>query len=1022
MRSNHSRILVALVCCVFGTARSWSADEGDYRLTTRGLEVRVSAEGTIAGIRFGSESAERPVAAETMLRGCRLEGAARVSRLPDGGVEFEKQCVAEGGKNRAVLTERFRPGPDSIRWEVEVRGEGKPWSTPIQTVIRWPNAEQSRFWTAWSDPRPQAKDSGSGSIFQNAGWDDPLRSTAWPDRRWTYGNERPEKDSPAISIPIACLLDPAHDVGLSVVLSPEDLYLDSDVKTTSSGRLTWSHHRHRLDRKNVVRFHVDLVAHPADWRGGLAWMSRRYAGYFDPPNPAVQQMAGCGGYADEFDVADVDRLVRMAFRVNWDASFDFPYMAMFIPPVKSDTEEWTDFKKRKTSIAKLRAHARELREHGLFVLNYFNVTEAGNYYVYPPPPRKATKDEDLWKDANDFLYYAVGDAILPGPDGKPIASWEGCVVMDPGEKVYQDFLIEQAQRHLDRVPESFGICIDRMDWIHFYNRQRDDGATWYEGKPARSLVVSWQEIMGRLGPLMHRAGKVVYGNPHYARLDLMKELDGVYDEAGMLGTSLNLCALMAINKPLVEWTWAGDILKTDPDGFFQRHLHLGAYLTAPLPGNDHAIRPAPERDRYYLDYGPLLDAMRGKRWLLLPHVVRVEGDRALANIFETPGGYAVPVTFGKESSAEAVLEGLPTLPGQRGFRAEAIHPGEAQPVAVRPVAEGTRLRINVPLKRGCAMLLLRHTWIEPKAMCFHRDVDVRIGTTIAAGELRYTLDGSEPAADSPVFSAPVKLERTGTVKATVFRDGRQLGATVERRYVKFPPPAPRIAPKSGFFDDAMDVTMESPKSEPGESIHYTLDGSKPTARSPEYAGPVRLDRTAQLRAVRITPGGTSFEAVARFMRRGPKPPRPDVSLTDLTPEKATTGWGERPLVNRSIGNNPLTLGGTVYERGIGTSANSELRYAARPEYTRFVAAIGVDDAMRAYTEGTVVFEVWIDDARVLGTPVMRPGDYTHVDVAIPAGSKHVRLLALSTGDGINCDHANWAEAGFVVRPAASSEK
>ena len=33
---------------------------------------------------------------------------------------------------------------------------------------------------------------------------------------------------------------------------------------------------------------------------------------------------------------------------------------------------------------------------------------------------KAAADADLWKDANDFLFYGVGKAILPGPDGKPI--------------------------------------------------------------------------------------------------------------------------------------------------------------------------------------------------------------------------------------------------------------------------------------------------------------------------------------------------------------------------------------------------------------------------------------------------------------------------------------------------------------------------------------------------------------------------------------------------------------------------
>jgi hypothetical protein len=85
-----------------------------------------------------------------------------------------------------------------------------------------------------------------------------------------------------------------------------------------------------------------------------------------------------------------------------------------------------------------------------------------------------------------------------------------------------------------------------------------------------------------------------------------------------------------------------------------------------------------------------------------------------------------------------------------------------------------------------------------------------------------------------------------------------------------------------------------------------------------------------------------------------------------------------PRTDRSIGDNPLTLGGTVYKHGVGVSANSELAYSLKPDYTRFVAVIGVDDAMRKYRQGTVVFEIQIDDRPVFSTFVMRPGNYTYV--------------------------------------------
>jgi hypothetical protein len=268
-------------------------------------------------------------------------------------------------------------------------------------------------------------------------------------------------------------------------------------------------------------------------------------------------------------------------------------------------------------------------------------------------------------------------------------------------------MLEQAQRHLDRLPDSAGICIDRMDWLRRYNLRADDGVSWLDGKPARSLYMSWHELMSKLGPMMHRAQKVIFGNNQTKRLELLRHLDGVYCEFGHLGPALNASAILALRKPLMCWTPEPDTLRPDPDAYFQRHLHLGAYPTAPYPGNHHCIHPNSWADKYYLDYGPLLDAIRGKKWVLRPHVVEVVEQKARANLFEVPGGYALPVTFGGQASAATVVvKGLPRRGGQNRFRIEVIHPGESTSTSLSAVDDGQQLRIEAPLRRGCAMLKL----------------------------------------------------------------------------------------------------------------------------------------------------------------------------------------------------------------------------------------------------------------------------------------------------------------------------
>lgn len=775
----HIRLTVLLLLVVAVAWRHAAAGEGkEHVVRADNLQVRVTpANGRIVGIRFGADEGERAVSGETVLGGCRLEGV-RSRILQNGTVEFEKRFVDRTALHRAVVVERLVPSSDSVRWQIEVRGAGKPWSAAIETSLAWREPDADRFWTAWGDPRSNGAD-----------WTNPLCPAKWTDREFLYGGHSYFKEPGTFSLPLATILDSKRDVGLSLAGSPEDLILTMKMRTTCRGTLTFSRENHRFAKDNVVRCTYDLTAHAADWRCGVAWLAKRYPTFFQPPVPKASQIAGCGAYTTDVAADQADRLARMAFRVNWKASFDFPFMGMFIPPVASDDEEWTDFASKRMSVARMRRSSEELRRMGFYLLNYFNVTEFGAQTVFPPPPRKAVGDADLWKDSNDFLHGVLGKAILPGNDGKPIRSWEGCVVMDCGEPVYRNFLVAQARKHVEKFPASAGICIDRMDWLWCYNRQRDDGATWCDGGPARSLVVSWHDLMGRMGPVLHDAKKVIFGNPMYARLDLMREIDGFYDEHGQHPHSINTCSLLALYKPYIAWTWELDEIEKNPDDYFQRHLYLGAFLTAPVPGNDHTVLPNAKLDQWFFDYGPLLDTLRGKRWVLLPHVVHVEGDKALANVFEVPGGYVMPVMLGgRETAAKVVLRGLPMLAGQTGFRAEVLRPGESQPVQLSTTAKGRSLSLDVPLKRGCAVLLLTHTWMSPRNAFFHGNVKVELGTTLENAQLHYTLDGSEPTARSPLCTAPLDIKQTTTVKAAAFQRGRMIGRTLEREYVTLDPP------------------------------------------------------------------------------------------------------------------------------------------------------------------------------------------------------------------------------------------
>ena len=714
------------------TVIAWAAaaqsSGAEFEIRAANFTLKLSQNGDVTAAWFRRRDRPCALRLATELDGCRVQGDVASSTIAGGGVEFRRRLGGEAGGNACTMIERFLPAGDSVRWEVEIRGGGEPWSTPIRTCLEYPATAATRFWTAWSDPQLADRPS-----FKTQGWSDPLRLAPLRSAKFNYGAPTFRYDCPRlgwcpldadlIGLPLASVLEPAEDLGLSLVLSPEDTMRELTLETTPSAAITFTRSCHRLDRRRAVKFAMDLVVHEADWRGGLRWMTRRYPQFFDPPNRQADAMAGCGAYSDHDAEFDAVKMKRMAFRVNWRASFDFPYMGMFLPPV-GDTEAWTRYGGRTTSITDMRDYAAKMRKNGFHALSYFNVTEFGAKVAWPLPPRKAARSEDLWKDCCDFLGASLPEAILRVPDrvrpealansiyprtrvGGCYMTWGDGIVMDCGDSAYRAFLLDQARRHIRQIPDASGICIDRLDWLRMYNERADDGESWFDGRPARSLIASWHELMGKLGPIMHQAGKVVFVNNHDKRLDLLREVDGIFDEFTYASAPLNLTALLALRKPALGWTSGERDLKPDPDAFFQRCLHLGVYPMAPFPGNDHSLLPSPWVDRQYLDYGPLLDAIRGKKWVLQPHCAAVQDDAAKVNLFEAPGGYVVPVTFaGQAASVKVVLRNFHAA--REKMAAEVLHPGSDMWTPLTPaVAADGGLWLFVPVKRGCALVRLR---------------------------------------------------------------------------------------------------------------------------------------------------------------------------------------------------------------------------------------------------------------------------------------------------------------------------
>jgi hypothetical protein len=152
---------------------------------------------------------------------------------------------------------------------------------------------------------------------------------------------------------------------------------------------------------------------------------------------------------------------------------------------------------------------------------------------------------------------------------------------------------------------------------------------------------------------------------------------------------------------------------------------------------------------------------------------------------------------------------------------------------------------------------------------------------------------------------------------------------------------------------------------------------------------------------------------------GPVPPLPEISLMALKPIETRMGWGQFHT-GKSIAGRPLTLGQRVYEHGIGTHAAGEVVYERKPEWKRFVAVLGIDEAERWQNQTSLAGRIVAENAAgertlLAGSPVLRFGkrEVWHFDLALPADCARLRLVIEDGGDGNKSDHADWVNAGFL---------
>ncbi|MEV0209116.1 NPCBM/NEW2 domain-containing protein [Streptomyces sp. NPDC050788] len=281
----------------------------------------------------------------------------------------------------------------------------------------------------------------------------------------------------------------------------------------------------------------------------------------------------------------------------------------------------------------------------------------------------------------------------------------------------------------------------------------------------------------------------------------------------------------------------------------------------------------------------------------------------------------------------------------------------------------------------------------------------------------------------------------GTISATVPAHGTVLvRVSADRRWATHPPAVELGLSGSPLLQAGKAATLTSAVTDlgrtPAKHVSVRLtgpEGWKVRATSPTASAGLPTGRSLRTKWSVTAPAGTppgSYDLTLRASYRSPTGARADSSvpltalvvvpppsgtsgLGDLTWMSATNGYGP---VERNTSNgesaagdgHPITIGGVVYDKGLGVHAESAVEFYAGKTCEKVTADVGVDDEKGA--NGTVAFEVWADGTKVASTGVLTNAMPAQPLTADVTGAEVIRLVVTDGGDGIDSDHADWAGA------------
>ena len=133
---------------------------------------------------------------------------------------------------------------------------------------------------------------------------------------------------------------------------------------------------------------------------------------------------------------------------------------------------------------------------------------------------------------------------------------------------------------------------------------------------------------------------------------------------------------------------------------------------------------------------------------------------------------------------------------------------------------------------------------------FNSTQTVSLTSDDGSSTIYYTIDGSDPTVSSTVYTGPITVSNTTTLKYVAVDEANNASPSYTQTYI-IDTMAPNVTANGtgGVFNKAQTVVLTS--DDPTATIYYTTDGTDPTTSSTVYTGAISISNTTTLKYVAV---------------------------------------------------------------------------------------------------------------------------------------------------------------------------